>query len=405
MPQTPKETIMTTDLSWSGKLRPEVSERWDELIQLRREFHRMPELSFKEHRTVARIKDWLAAQGVENVTSVTETGVVALIEGAQPGRTIMYRADIDALPVEEDSGVDYPSEHPGVMHACGHDGHVAIALMLASMLNTRRESLQGNVKVVFQPAEEVGGGAEPMIDAGVMEHPHVDAVLGVHMAAMMHVGTLGVTPGPTMAGTGTFQITVQGSGGHAAMPHRAADPIVIAAQIVSSVQTIVSRNVDPQQSAVVTIGTIHGGTKENIIPDTVEMTGTIRAFSSEILDEMGQRIVELSTGVARSMGADADATYSINSPPVVNDAAFADRVRRHARRIVSEDSIVSPMLSVADDMARFLEIAPGCYYLLGAATEEHGIQGHHQGRFAIDDRSLALGLELSLRVIDGYLGE
>ena len=184
---------MTTDLSWSSKLRPEVSERWDELIQLRREFHRMPELSFKEHSTVARIKDWLAAQGVENVNSVTETGVVALIEGAQPGRTIMYRADIDALPVEEDSGVDYPSEHPGVMHACGHDGHVAIALMVASILNVRRESLQGNVKVVFQPAEEVGGGAEPMIDAGVMENPHVDAVLGLHMAAMMHVGTQHLT--------------------------------------------------------------------------------------------------------------------------------------------------------------------------------------------------------------------
>lgn len=396
---------MTTDLSWSSKLRPEVSERWDELMQLRREFHRMPELSFREHKTVARIKDWLSTQGIENVTSVTETGVVALIEGAQPGRTIMYRADIDALPVEEDSGVDYPSEHPGVMHACGHDGHVAIALMVASMLNSRRESLQGNVKVVFQPAEEVGGGAELMIDAGVMEDPHVDAVLGLHMAAMMNVGTLGIMPGPTMAGTGTFQIMVLGNGGHAAMPHRAADPIVIAAQIVNSLQTIVSRNVDPQQSAVVTIGTIHGGTKENIIPDTVEMTGTIRAFSSDILDEMGQRIVELSTGVARSMGADADVTYSINNPPVVSDAAFADRVKRHALDLVSEDSIVSSVLLVGDDMARFLEIAPGCYYQLGAATEEHGLQGHHQGRFAIDDRSLRLDLELSLRVIEGYLAE
>lgn len=365
----------------------------------------MPELSFQEHKTVARIKDWLAAQGVNDVTSVTKTGVVALIEGSQAGRTIMYRADIDALPVEEDSGVDYPSERPGLMHACGHDAHTAIALMIASMLNQRREGLQGNVKIVFQPAEEVVGGAEPMIDAGVMENPHVDAVLGLHMDAGMHVGTLGITSGPTMAGSGTFEITVLGSGGHAASPHLATDPVVIAAQIVNSLQTIVSRKVDPQQSAVVTIGTIHGGTKDNIIPDTVEMTGTIRAFSSDILDEMGQRIVEISTGVAHSMGADVDVSYSIKSPPVVNDVAFADRVRRHALSMVSEDSIVSPMLSVADDMARFLEIAPGCYYLLGAATEEHGVQGHHQGRFAIDDRSLALGLELSLRVIDEYLGE
>ena len=395
---------MKWDLPWSSALRPEVVNRRDELVELRRELHKHPELSWKEKQTAERIKGWLRSQGIAEIQSVTDTGVAALTRGGHPGPTIMYRADIDALPIVEESGAEFASASEGVMHACGHDGHIAVALILASLLHQRRQDLRGNVKVIFQPAEEIGSGAQAMIEQGIMEDPKVDAVLGLHVAAEMPIGMLGITPGPTAAAVDDFEITILGKGGHAASPHRTVDPIVAGAQLVTALQTVVSRNVDPRQTAVVTIGTFHGGTKENIIPDSVEITGTIRGFDMELMEQMPQRIESIAKGITEAMGASFKFHHQLMCPPVVNDAAFAQRVHRHALELVSEKAILEPAIPGADDMAYFLQKAPGCYFFLGAADGSKGPQAHHQSHFYIDDRCLALGLELSLRVIDEYLG-
>ena len=395
---------MPNETPWAAGLRKDVTDRWDELIGLRRQFHVYPELSWKETETSKRIADWLRGQGVSEVQSVAGTGLVGTIRGGSGGPTIMYRADIDALPITEDSGVNYQSKNPGVMHACGHDSHIAIGMLLASLLNRQRQSFKGNVKLVFQPAEELGAGARAMIKEGAMKDPDVDAVLGLHVAAELPVGFLGIADGATCAAVDDFKITVLGKGGHAASPHRTVDPIVAGAQIVNALQTVVSRSVDPMKPAVVTLGTFHAGTKENIIPDSAEITGTIRGFDMSLMEEMPSRIDKIAKGVTEAMGAGYEFHHELHCPPVVNDAAFAQRVRGHAVNVVGQDGVGAITIAGADDMAYFLQEAPGCFYFLGAADQQKGPQVHHQPRFAIDDRALALGLELSLRVIEDYLG-
>lgn len=390
---------MIKEFAWSKGLRPEVVKRWDELVQLRRTFHQHPELSRQEHQTSQQIKEWLAAHGIEEVQSKAGTGVVALVRGARPGPTVMYRCDMDGLPIQEASGVEFSSKNEGVMHSCGHDGHMAVALMLAFLVHQRRRELSGNVKVVFQPAEEVFGGAQPMIDEGVLDGPPVDAVLGLHVGTMP-VGLLGVSAGATLSGVATYRIRVLGKGGHAASPHKTVDPIVVGAQLVSALQTIVSRNVDPAQAAVVTVGTFHAGTKENIIPESAELTGTIRAFQPELLETMAERVRAIAKGTAEAMGAQVEFHRSIDCPPNINDPTVTERVHRHAVDLVGADSVRARVVSAGDDMAYFLQRAPGCYFHLGGTEDAASL---HQPHFTFDDRALALGLELSLRVIDDYL--
>jgi len=397
---------MNIDPPWSGQLRPEVAARQDELIELRRAFHKYPELSWQETKTAQRITAWLAARGVSSISSIAGTGVVVLIEGGHSGPTIMYRADIDALPITEEQSVDYASVNPGVMHACGHDGHTAIALMLADLFHGRREQLRGNLKIVFQPAEEGGsGGAKTLISQGVMDSPTVDAVLGLHILAELPAGVLGVAPGATMAATDNFELKIIGKGGHAAYPHRVVDPIVTAAQLVSAIQTVVSRNVDPMKSAVVTVGTIHGGTQRNIVPEFVEITGTIRGYDMDVMEQIPERIEALARGVTEAMGATFEFNHHPDNPTVVNDPDFTSQVLRHATNLVGEDSVWEHRITAADDMARYLQLAPGCYFWLGAADAEKGPQTLHQPNFVFDERCLALGLELAVRVIDEYLSD
>ena len=394
---------MSTNLDWRSKLRPAVTDRWDELMQLRREFHRYPELSFKEYQTSQRIRNWLNSHGIDDVRSVAETGVVALIRGGQSGPTLMYRADIDGLPIHEESGVEFASQNEGVMHSCGHDGHIAVALILASIINSLRQNLKGNVKVIFQPAEEIGGGASAMIEEGVMEDPKVDYALGLHVIGPLPVGVLGVTSGPMLAGTIDFNITLVGKGGHGAMPQTAVDPILVGAHVVTALQSIVSRNVDPFQPAVVTVGTFHSGTKENIIPETADITGTIRAFSAQHLQEMIQRVEALVKGVAESFGARPEVSHRMKCPPLINDPIFSAKVHRHAVDLVGEERVTELRVLADDDVACYLEKTPGTYFALGGTDPGMESQAHHQPRFSFDDRCLALGLELSLRVIDEHL--
>ena len=395
---------MSTDPSWSSKLHPEVTARREELIQLRRAFHKFPELSWHETETSKRIIAWLQSQGLSDIKSMAGTGVVALIQGDHPGPTIMYRADIDALPITEERLVDYASVNAGVMHACGHDGHTAIALMLAALFHQRREQLRGNLKVVFQPAEEGGsGGAKTLIAEGVLDTPQVDTVLGLHILAELPAGILGVAPGATMAATDNFELQIIGKGGHAAYPHRVVDPIVTAAQLVSGLQTVVSRNIDPMKSAVVTVGTIHGGTQRNIVPESVEITGTIRGYDMAVMEHIPQRIEALARGITEAMGATFQFRHHPDNPPLINDPDFTTQVQQHAANLVGDGSIWEHRITAADDMARYLQMVPGCYFWLGAADATKGPQTLHQPEFAFDESCLALGLELAVRVVQDYL--
>ncbi|MYI41496.1 MAG: amidohydrolase, partial [Chloroflexi bacterium] len=274
----------------------------DELVARRRDFHRHPELAFQERRTAGIVAEELNGLGLEVQTGVGKTGVIGILEGAQDGPTVLYRADMDALPIQEDNSADYVSRTDGVMHACGHDGHTAIALGIAKLLSEHRDELGGRVKFVFQPAEEVGGGAAAMIADGALESPAPDISLGIHLWNDLEVGQVSVVPGPAMSGAGMFEITVHGKGGHGAMPHQTADPIVCAAQLIVALQSLVSRNVDPLDMVVLTIGTIKGGSARNIIPSSVTFNGSYRLFREETRGLIKRRIREIADGVCQAMG-------------------------------------------------------------------------------------------------------
>ena len=270
--------------------------------------------------------------------------------------------------------------------------------MLASLVHERRQELKGNVKVVFQPAEKVFGGAQPMIEAGIMDEPSVDAVLGLHIGTIPS-GTMGGSAGATLSGVATFRLRVVGRRGHAASPHKTVDPIAAGAQLVTALQTVVSRNVDPGQAVVVTVGTFHGGTKENSIPESVELTGTIRAFDLGLLDAMADRIRAIAKGTAEAMGAAIEFQHTVDCSPCVNDAALAALVRRHAEAWVGPESVPERIVSASDDMACFLQQVPGCYYHLGGTEEAASL---HEPHFDFDDRTLALGLEINLRMVEEF---
>ncbi|HEX8035659.1 MAG TPA: amidohydrolase, partial [Ktedonobacterales bacterium] len=358
-------------------LKAEIEQRRPALVALRRHFHQHPELSFEERQTAATIAAHLRDAGIEVTEGVGGYGVVGLIRGEKNGgseRTLLIRADIDALPVEEANEVEYRSQAPGKMHACGHDGHIAIALTLAELLAARRDQLHGNAKFAFQHAEEYVGGAEPMVKAGVMHNPDVDAVIGLHLWSPTHVGDVVVQSGPFFASADAFTLRVRGRGGHGAMPHLNIDPVVAAAQIVMAAQTIVSREISPLHPAVITFGSIHGGTAPNVVADEVVLQGTMRAYSQEDREYLLRRIGELTQGVAASMRADVTYELDPGCRPCVNDHTITALVRAAAEATVGADHIPTgdQRQSVSDDMAVFLDAVPGCYFLVGAGNPERG---------------------------------
>jgi amidohydrolase len=366
------------------------------LESLRRDFHRHPELAFNEVRTAAIVAEHLSSAGLRVRTGVATTGVVGILAGGRPGPTVLVRADIDGLPINEATGAVYASERPGVMHACGHDGHTAVAVVVAELLAVRRADMPGTLVFAFQPAEEVAGGAQPMIDAGIMSDPPVDAVVGLHLWNDLPVGTVAVRQGPAFASMDEIVIHVEGRGGHGAIPHKAADPIVAAAHIVCALQTIVSRETSPLESAVVTIGTIHAGTAFNIIPTGVEMRGTVRAFSDEVRDRTLRRIGEIAAGTAVALGTTATLDVRVGCPVVVNDAAVTDAVRSVAVQAVGDGSVVemTPTMG-SDDVAYFLQRAPGCYFLVGSSNRARKLDGaHHHPSFDFDEDALVVGAKV-----------
>ncbi len=386
------------------KISPDVRANFGELVAVRRAIHRHPEPGFQETRTAALIRARLKSYGVEH-RPLCGTGTVGLVRGARPGPTMLIRADMDGLPVLEANKVPYASRNRGAMHACGHDGHVAMALLAAKILQQRRASLRGNVKFMFQPAEEGPGGAKPMIDGGLLRNPSVDAAFAIHVWNDLPTGKVGVTPGPVFASADEFRMTVIGKGGHGAAPHQTVDPVVAAAQIVTACQTIVSRKVPPVKTAVVTFGQVHGGTRHNIIPDQVELSGTLRAFEDAVRRQLARELPRIARGVAASLGAGLDFEYRKGYPPTVNEARMTGLAREVAGEALGPAAPVEGVVTMgAEDMSYVLEKVPGCYLLLGSMNRARGlVHPHHSARFDFDERALACGVEVWLRLASRYL--
>lgn len=379
----------------------------DQLVADRRHFHRHPELGFQEHETAAYVSERLHKLRIDHQTGIAQTGVVGLIHGANPGRTVLLRADMDALPLTEETGAEYASERPGVMHACGHDGHTAILLAVGEILSQRRDQLNGTVKLVFQPAEEGPGGAQPMIAAGVMESPHVDACFGLHLANETRVGQIVIQGGPVQASADTFDIVVHGIGGHGAMPEQTVDAVAIGAAIVNELQRLVSREVSPTDTAVVTVGSFHAGTRHNIIAKRAVLEGTLRTLKAETRAFLQRRISEVATHVAQAARATCDVSFGLGYPITINDEAMAAFARGVAQTVVPPEQVsgMQPIMG-SEDMSYFLNAAPGCYAYLGSANPERNLNHPHHGPyFDFDEACLPIGAELLSQLAISYLAQ
>lgn len=366
-----------------------------EVIALRRDIHQHPELGFEEVRTAGIVADRLRRLGYDVRTKIGETGVVGILRSSRPGRTVLLRADMDALPIQEESGVPFASTSAGKMHACGHDGHVAVLLGAAQIIMERQEELSGTIVLCFQPAEEGKGGAKAMIRDGVLDDPHVDRVYGLHLLSQAPSGVIRVRPGPVMASSDSIEIVIRGKGGHGAAPHETNDPILTAAQFITSVQSVVSRKIEPVEPAVVTIGSIHGGTIHNVIPDDVRMLGTVRAFSPEVRSQMQPRIEAVLRGACEAHGAAYDFDYDWRYPVTANDPGEAAYVRALAARVLGEERSqeMKPTMG-AEDFSFMLEQRPGCFFFLGTQSGESTSAPHHNARFAIDEAALETGVKM-----------
>jgi len=376
-------------------LAAEVESMTETLVGWRRDFHRRPELAFEEQRTSAVIRAFLESEGIE-VTSCGRTGLRGILRGGRPGRTVALRADMDALPVAELAEHDYRSENAGVMHACGHDGHMAILMGAARVLAARRETLSGNVVLLFQPSEEnPPGGARLMIEEGALDG--VDSIFGLHLWQPLPSGVVGLRAGASMAQADEFEVVVQGRGGHASQPDRTTDPVVVASHIVVAAQTIVSRFSNPLEPVVVSFTTIHGGRIHNIIPDSVTLTGTVRTLDPGTQRAVKQRLGEVCEATCRLFGATATFTYHDGYPPVINDSASVELVGRVASRELGEDAvaIIAPVMG-GEDFAYYLQHIPGAFALLGIGDDRP--HPHHNARFDIDESVLPLGVRLMTAV-------
>lgn len=382
-------------------LRSEIELLTDEVISIRREIHEYPELGFQEFKTSSLIKDYLNSLNVEVKTNVAGTGVVATLYGKDSSKTVLLRADMDALPMEELNEISYRSKNPGVMHACGHDGHVAMLLVAAKVLARHREELRGNVKFVFQPSEEKEpGGAIKMIEEGVLENPHVDYAFALHLGNMFRRGTIALREGIFMAEADSFEITVKGTGGHGAYPHNTVDPIIITSNIVLGLQAIVSREINPIDPAVVSVCKINSGTTFNVIPENAEMLGTVRTLDKKIAQKMPDRIERIAKNISGAYEGNAELEYIFGYPPVVNSVKESEFVKEIAESIVGKENIMEAPISMGgEDMAYFLERVPGAIFWLGSMNKEKGIANlFHTQNFNFDESVLPLGVEFHTKI-------
>lgn len=382
-------------------IRAAVEKHQQFCVEARRTLHSMPELAFQEIKTAKWLEQQLQGLDVEIRTGVATTGIVACLETGRPGPVVLLRADMDALPITEETGLDCASLHEGCMHACGHDSHMAMVLTCAKVLTEMRGELSGSVRFIFQPAEEYPGGALPMVQEGVMDG--VDYVLATHVWPSVPSGQVAVKSGPVMAAMDRFDITIIGKGGHAAKPHECVDALEVGTQVVGGLQRIVSRMVDPLHPALLTVGSFHSGNAFNVIPETADMSGTLRSFDAAVRDRWKERIEQVVGGICSAMGASYSLKFTSGYPYVDNDAGVADIVRRAAVAAVGEDNTLLATPSMGgEDVAYFLQKAPGCFFFLGTGFEE----GYpiHNAKFTIAEDILPVGVEVLCRAAIALLG-
>ncbi|MBV7504609.1 amidohydrolase [Bacillus sp. sid0103] len=382
-----------------------AEETKEQVIAWRRHLHQNPELSFHEEKTSQFIYDTLHSFGNLEISRPTKTSVVARLIGAEPGKTLAIRADMDALPIQEENTFEFASQNPGVMHACGHDGHTAMLLGTAKILSGLKDQIKGEVRFLFQHAEELfPGGAEEMVEAGVMDG--VDLVIGTHLWSPIEKGKVGVVYGPMMASPDTFWITVNGKGGHAALPHQTIDSIAVAAQVVTNLQHIVSRNTDPLDSLVISVTQFIAGTTHNVIPGSVKIWGTVRSFDRTLRESIPAKMERIVKGITEAHEATYDFKYEFGYRPVINNDEVTAVIEETVREVFGEEALdmMRPNMG-GEDFSAFMEKAPGCYFYVGAGNEEQGITyPHHHERFTIDEDALEIGVKTFLHATFKFLG-
>jgi amidohydrolase len=378
----------------------------EELIEVRRDLHAHPETAFEEARTAGVVAGRLRALGLSVRTGVGQTGVVATIPGGRPGRTVLLRADMDALAIQEENEVPYRSQAEGRMHACGHDCHVSMLLGVARQLVRQASTLPGVLKLCFQPAEEGRGGAHAMIRDGVLRDPPVDAAFGVHVWQDLEVGNVGVTSGPWMASVDEFEVTLTGKGAHAAAPQQGIDPVVALAHVITALQTIASRAVDPLLEVVLSVTQVRAGTAFNIIPESAWMNGTVRTFDPALWEELPGRFEQIVRGVAGALGCTAEVTYERINRPTVTDPAMAELAREAAAEVVGAGNVVTHIRTMGgEDFSAFLHEVPGAFLAIGSRNTARGlVHMHHHPRFDVDEDCLEIGAAVLLSVARRYLG-
>ncbi len=378
-----------------------------ELIQIRRYFHQHPELGRKEYKTSEKISELLTKWGVE-VERVCETGVIGLIRGDKEGKTIALRADIDALPIEEKTGLEFASKHQGRMHACGHDGHTTICLGAAKILSEMKDQLQGNVKFIFQPAEEGPGGAEMLIKEGVLDNPKVDAITGLHIWPEIEKGSIGIIGGPIMAAADRFDMKIIGKGGHGAIPQMAVDPVVVASQIVTALQSLASRETDPLDSIVLSNCMFHAGDAFNIIPNEAVLSGTTRYHNPELSGTLPKRMEELIAGIAKAMRCEYEFKYSYWYPVTLNDKEFTEFFKEVATDVICKENVCElerPSMG-AEDFSFYLNEVPGTFFFLGTRNVKEGYdKSLHHPEYTFDEDILSIGVELFCNTVVRFLNK
>ncbi len=375
-----------------------------EMTAVRRDLHAHPETAFEEVRTSGIVAERLKAIGLEPRTGVGRTGVLATVRGGRAGKTVLLRADMDALPITEENDTPYRSQVAGKMHACGHDCHTSILLGLSKQLVREAQGLAGEVRLCFQPAEEQGGGALAMIKDGALD-PRPDGAFGLHVWQDLDIGEVGVTAGPWMAAVDEFNVTLKGVGAHAAAPEQGRDPIVCLAHVVSALQTIASRNIDPLKEVVVSVTQVRAGSAFNIIPDQAWMNGTVRTFDPKVWERLPGDFERVVRGVAQALGCEATIDYKRHNKPTVNDPAMAELARAAAAEVVGRDHVRTDIRTMGgEDFSYMLAEVPGCFIAIGSRNTSKGLTfAHHHPRFDVDERSLEIGAEVLLRVTRRFL--
>jgi amidohydrolase len=408
-PNKPHDSQTSLTMDFLATLQQAAQTLTPQLVAWRRDFHMHPELGFREYRTAGIVADHLRDLGLEVSTGIGRTGVVAVVEGehsAPDAATVLLRFDMDALPIQEQTTHDFRSQTAGVMHACGHDGHTAIGMGVAQLLAQHRHRLAGRVKLVFQPAEEGLGGARAMIDDGVLDDPRPGAAFGLHLWSRLPLNQVIAQAGPLWANAGLFELEVQGQGGHGAVPHETVDATLIASQIVVAWQSIVARNLDPTQTAVLSVGTFHSGDAANVIAGQAKLSGTIRTFDPAVEALLKQRMQEVAAGICQAFGATHDLRFPTRIPATINSEAGAQLMQQVAAAVVGPEQVtqITPMM-VGEDMSEFLSRAPGCFILVGADPGDGSASPHHSPTFDFDERMLPTGVALLAGAAFVYLDQ